>query len=978
MLRMRRIHQHILILITLALFLFGLTAYVTLRQGHGPPATKEEPFPGTGGWARTVLGQMTLEEKVSQLFLASTTAEFMNVDSPDFQELADLVERFQAGGFVLFQSEPLAQVVLINDLQRRSRLPLLIGQDMEWGAGMRVEHATTFPRTMAIGASRNTNLAYGVGLVTAREARALGVHQVYAPVSDVNNNPSNPVINVRSYGEDPDLVAAMVTAHVHGLQDGGIIATAKHFPGHGDTAVDSHLDLPVLPFSRSRLDRVELVPFQAAIDRGVMSIMTGHLSLPELEPDARVPATLSAELSTRILRNELGFRGLIVTDAMNMHGVTRHFGPGEAAVRAVEAGADLILMSTDVYAARRAILNAIDEGRLSEDRIDRSVLQMLRAKEWLGLDQNRLVEPEGARVTVQTREHVMLTEVVARAGLTLLSNAHELVPFSDTLTSVAVVIVSDGTDPATGEAFVRHLRSFLPGTPITTRLLDRRSHSDHRASALEAAAEHDVVIIPAYVQARSGSGRLSLSPDEAAVVNEAIALPSRSLVISFGNPYLSMEMDAPDAFLVAYSASGASQKAAAQAITGRAPITGSLPVTIPAQYPFGHGLQTTQAMVRTGYPEEVGMDSDRVLRVDSLILSAIDSRYFPAAAVAVGRAGVSVHQRGYGHHTYDSDTPVSTQSVFDVASLTKVIATTTAVMKLYDAGRLDLNAHVADYIPAFGVEGKELVTVHQVLTHSAGLRAFIPFHTMGFTTREQVLNAIFDEELTYTPGTQFVYSDLGFILLGLIIERITGEDLAAYVHREVFEPLGMRNTRFRSLGLGSDPSIVPTEIDRDFRRRLVHGEVHDETAYLLGGVAGHAGLFSTVEDLTKFAYMLLSGGRINGRQFIRAETVALFSAVADPTSESTRALGWDTRAPEGYSSAGKLFGPRSFGHTGFTGTSLWIDPDQRLFVILLTNRVYPTRESPGIFAVRAELADIAYGSIVGLPEPLIPRDPRTL
>ena len=942
-----------------------------------------DPWPEDGeAWAEATLAEMTLEEKVSQLFSSYAYAYFKSADSPAYQRLVDLVERFGVGGVIFFQGEPMEQAVLANDLQARARWPLLVSQDMEWGAGMRIERATSLPRTMAFGATRDAELAYAAGYLTAQEARAVGVHQIFAPVADVNNNPRNPIINVRSYGERPALVAEMVGAFVRGAQAGGAIATAKHFPGHGDTATDSHLGLPVLPHSRARLDALELVPFQAAIEAGVMSIMTGHLAFPEVEPNAALPASLSRRVTTGLLREEMGFGGLVVTDALNMSGVAKLYGTGEAAVRALEAGADMLLFSNDEYAARAAILRALQAGRLVEERIDASVRRVLQAKAWAGLDRKRQVELEDVRRHVSTPLHEAFAETAARASLTLLRNENDLLPLLEGDQRILSVTLSDGESPSTGDTFNGHLRRVAPpSSRITTRLLDRRSHDTDYQQVLREATRYDVVLVPTYVRVRSWSGRIRLSAEHQRFLNGLVAQGTPVVVISFGNPYLALGLEQPAAYVAAYGAADVSQEAAAEALVGQSPFAGRLPVSIPGLYAYGAGLQLPQAMPRRGYPEAVGMTTPALFPVDSLLRAAVADSAFPGAAVAIGRGDVIVKQGGYGYFTYDAFQPVTPQSRFDLASLTKVVATTTAAMLLYEGGRLDLDAPVARYLPAFGQNGKEKITIRQLLTHTAGLIPFRPFYKMaGMTSREAVLEAILAEKPVYEPGTESRYSDLGFITLALVVEAITGRPFAEYTQEAIFEPLGMTRTGFRRTdparrgqAVGGDSTVVPTEVDETFRKRLVQGEVHDETAFLLGGTAGHAGLFSTAEDLARFAAMLTGGGRGGGRPFLKPETIALFTTPVDPTRRRhTRALGWDTKSPEGYSSAGQHFGPGSFGHTGFTGTSLWIDPDQRLFAILLTNRVYPTRENRRHVAVRPQLADLAYRAIVGPPQPLLP------
>ena len=428
--------------------------------------------------------------------------------------------------------------------------------------------------------------------------------------------------------------------------------------------------------------------------------------------------------------------------------------------------------------------------------------------------------------------------------------------------------------------------------------------------------------------------------------------------------------------MAAYSDSEASQKASAQILFGFSGTQGKLPITIPGMYEFGEGIMLPQIRTRRGYPEEVGLSSDLLARSDSLLRSAIKDEAFPGAAVAVGREDVLIKLDSYGYFTYDSEQQVRTNSLFDLASLTKVCCYyyRSHCNSMNEGGLISKTRLPAIY-PQFGQNGKDGITVRQLLTHTSGLRPFRPFHEEGILTRNGVINEIYSEELTFTPGSESKYSDFNMILMALIIEKVSGQSFATYAKSNIFDPLGMRATGFRRAGRGSDRSVVPTEYDEGFRKKLMQGEVHDETAFILGGTAGHAGLFSTVEDLSRFAFMLINQGLHEGRQFLKPETIELFTTAVAPENH-TRALGWDTKSPEGYSSAGQYFSPRSFGHTGFTGTSMWIDPETKLFVILLSNRVYPTRDNKKHVAVRSELADIVHTSIVGPIEVILPSVPE--
>ncbi len=913
-------------------------------------------------WAAQTLQRLTLEEKVGQLFSVQANARFYNESDPEYIRLARLVKDVGIGGIIFSIGEPVTQAYLANDLQRRADHPLLISMDMEWGVGMRLDRTTTFPRAMAVGATRDPDLAYEMGLAVAAEARALGIHQNYAPVADVNNNPLNPIINTRSFSENPELVGIMAAAYAAGMEDGGLLSTAKHFPGHGDTSIDSHTDLPVLPFDRQRLDSLELVPFRSAIDAGVSSVMVAHLAFPALESDPRVPATLSPRIVRDILRRDFSFSGLVVTDAMQMRGVTMHFDPGEAAVRALEAGIDQILMSEDIYAARAGILNAVSEGRLSESRIDSAAFRILRAKGLLNLHRRRDVDIRKIQRRVASPEHLRLRDEIAGRSLTLLHN-DDVFPILDDQARILCITLNDGTGERVGMPFISAVRRQSHGNPVTYRSLTRDATNAEFADVRHLAAAHDLVLLGAHVRVRSGAGEQTFPDRYRRFMDDLSAGNVPLAVFSFGNPYIISRIDRPDAYVAAYGESESSMAAAARMAFGRAPVGGKLPVSIPDRYAFGDGLQLAATLPPKRVPETSGFHAHALATVDTLLTGAIDRQIFPGAAVAIGRSNSLVTSRGFGTFTYDSDRNVSPRSLFDLASLTKVVATTTAAMRLYESGQLDLDAPVSRYLPEFGQNGKASITVRQLMTHTAGLTPFRRFYEEGITHPDGVLEAIFAETLIYEPGTEYRYSDFGMIVLVKAIERITGAPFEVWADSVLFEPLGMRQTGFRNARNEEDDHfVVPTERDDYFRHQLIQGEVHDEASWILGGTAGHAGLFSSLDDLTLFAQMMLNGGKTGDSTFLKPETIELFTTLQENDIGHTRALGWDTPSKEGYSSAGSLFGPHSFGHTGFTGTSIWIDPEADLFVILLTNRVYPTRNNPHLREIRAKLADIVYAA----------------
>jgi beta-glucosidase-like glycosyl hydrolase/CubicO group peptidase (beta-lactamase class C family) len=782
---------------------------------------------------------MTLDEKIAQLFVVRIDGEFQNANTPSYRETVALVEEFGAGGLIFGPGTPMTQIAMANDLQAKAERPLLVAQDTEWGVGMRIDAATSFPPAMAIGATRDASHAYRVGYATAREARALGVHQLYAPVADVNNNPKNPIINVRSFGESPSLVGTMASAFTRGAQRGGTLATVKHFPGHGDTDVDSHINLPVLRFDRSRLDSLELPPFRQAFDAGVRSVMTGHLALPEIAADS-VPATLSRPLTHGLLREELGFDGLVVTDALNMQAVTRTFGVGETAVRVLEAGADLVLMSTNPHAAHQAVRQAVTSGRIDTTEINDSVRRLLRVKQDLRLHETRRVSLDTTRHRVAQRSHEVLARTVARESLTLLANADSLLPLTPPEQHDALVVtLSDSEYPGTGDTFVDRLRAQPAIETLDTRRLDPRSDSTDVNDHLADAADYDVVVVPSFLRVQAWSGSIGLSDMHHDFLEDLAGTDTPVAFVAFGNPYAPTGLEpAPGAILAAYGSGEASQRAAAQALGGGAGTPGRLPVTIPGVAEKGEGRRLAPVAPREGPPESVGMDGAQLARLDTLLRSAMLDGAFPGAAVAVGRGPALARLDAYGYHTYDETKPVQTGTQYDLASLTKVVATTTAVMKLYEADSLELDAPVARYLPDFAQNGKEAVTVRQLLAHSSGLKPYLDPDERG-PTRAALLDTLMAQPLTYTPGTRSTYSGLNAIALMRIVETISGRPFDAFCRTHIFEPLGMDQTGFYDTDV-TRAWVAPTTDTAGTRRR---GSVHDPMARDMNGVSGNAGIW---------------------------------------------------------------------------------------------------------------------------------------
>jgi beta-N-acetylhexosaminidase len=920
------------------------------------------------------LRKMSVDEKIGQLLFTTYHGSFTPTDAPTYARMMHDVKELHVGGFInvthgsplgIVKSQGYPTAVLMNQLQAASKLPLLVGADFERGVAMRLDEGTSFPTAMAVAAAGNPQDAYTMGKITALEARAVGIHWVYAPDADVNNNPGNPIINTRSFGEDPALVAEYVTAFVRGVEENGGLATAKHFPGHGDTASDSHIDLPVIHADKERLERLELVPFRAAIAAGAGSVMTGHLSVPSLEPDPNTPATLSPRILTDVLRKELGFGGLVVTDAMDMGGITVRYAPGEAAVRAVLAGADALLMPPVPDAAFHGLRDAVKSGRIPMERLDASVRRILQAKARLGLEKNRLVDVSAINQKFGSAAWQVEAQNISDRGVTLLRDSPHRLPLDGTKPARALLLAFYADpEPYPGEDFERELRSRFD--LVTTLRADTR-FVNADVLKLPSPDSYDLAILAFFVRVSDRKGNVDVPAEQAALADQVFRSGKPVITVGFGSPYLIERFPQAETWIAAFGISDVAQISVARALFGETPVRGHLPVTVPGvDMKAGFGMEVPADPMLL---QPMDVRGEAILRPAYEVLErSVADKAFPGATLAVGYRGkIAIH--AFGNLSYDANAPATdARTMYDIASVTKVVATTTLVAKLAEGDfpvPLDLDVKIERFLPewtsgqfaprgqgAQDAEWRHQVTVRHLLTHTSGLPAFKEYWRTS-KSKQETLAKIFTEPLEYEPGTKEIYSDLGIILMAEIVERLTGRTLDDLAKAYIFSPMGMKDTIFRPPKT-LWPWIAPTEFDRNLRNRLVQGEVHDENAYAIGGVSGHAGLFSTAPDLAAFCQMLLNGGVYAHRRILKRATIAQFTT-PQQLSNGTRTLGW--AVPTEGSSSGHYFSSHSFGHTGFTGTSIWIDPDRQLFVVLLTNRVHPTRENQKIAIVRPALHD---------------------
>jgi len=892
--------------------------------------------------AAAALARLSLEQKAGQLFVAWSLSR---PNGDNHERLLRSVEEVGLGGVILSLGSVEHAAALIPKLQEAAAVPMLLAGDFEGGVWFRLDGATELGNQMLVGATGDARLAEAMGRVTGDEAKALGFHWVFGPVLDVNSNPANPIINVRSFGEDPGLVSRLGRAFARGVRSAGLISCGKHFPGHGDVASDSHLELPTVPGDGDRLRQVELRPFRDAAREGLESVMTGHLAVPGLGERPDVPATLSPRILGDVLRGELGFTGLVVTDALDMGGVKNALPPGEVAVRALLAGADVLLMPPDPLAARAAVVEAVQRGRVPLSRLDDAVFRILEMKARVGLLAG------GGRVAADWRAHLQkpaavgLAETIAGRGPVLVRDRGEAVAVARQHGGERPLLLTlVDQDEGQSDAFIRALGEPAASARGASIRLSNTSSEVEVASAVAKLASARHVVIAVYVKVREFTGGLAV-PANLQPVLDQIREEQDVVLVSFGNPYLVRSVPHADAYIAAFSRTDYVQRAVAQALRGRGTLLGRLPVSIPGVAEAGAGLSMRPVL----RPDAIA--PALVAALQQRLDDAVAAGAFPGAVCVVTRHGQTVARVTAGRLTYEADAaPVQADTRYDLASLTKVCATTPAVLALVADGVLSFDDPVQKWVPAFAGGGKEAVTIRHLLAHQGGVASHRSFFRK-LRGRDELLAAVAAADLVDEVGSVELYSDLGFILLMAVVEAASGEPFAAFVAARVTAPISSSAT----FAPTSSPGISAAPTERDpWRGRVVRGHVHDENAFAMGGVSGHAGLFGTADDVSRYASALLAGGGpILPRSLV---TLATKPVGVGGQGDQARGLGFALLGDRSW--AGTDVPEGAFGHTGFTGTSLWCSPRHDVSVVLLSNRVHPSRENNQMRRVRRQVHDV--------------------
>ena len=914
-----------------------------------PPASLRAQDPAAERFAA-----LSLEEKAGQLFMSwSLSRTEAKEGATNHDQMLAWVRDAGLGGVILSLGTVDDAATLVQKLQAAAKVPLLLAGDFEGGVWFRLKGGTELGNQMLVGATGSARLAEAMGRVTGEEAKALGFHFVFAPVLDVNSNPQNPIINVRSFGEDPQLVARLGSAFARGVRSAGLLACGKHFPGHGDVDTDSHLALAQVPGDGARLRAVELLPFAVASKDGLEAVMTGHLGVPGLGEDPNVPATLSKKILGDVLRGELGFTGLVVTDALEMKGVQNAFPPGEVAVRALLAGADVLLMPPDPLAARAAVVEAVRSGRVPMARLDDAVLRILRAKAKVGLLSGGGAVAADWRSALRTPMAEGFADEIAARGLTLVRDRGGNLPLTKAAAADTVLVTLLDQEEGAGRRFEESCAEVC-GLGVVR--LSGTSSAEAIAAGVAKVAAARRIVLALHVKVREYAGGVGLPPALRPVV-EALRDEQQVVAVSFGNPYLVQHLPAIDTYTCAFWSTERTERAAAAVLLGNAAVTGRLPVSIPGVAAAGTGL--TRLVAKNLAPiDPIDADFAPSLTADlnAVLAAAVRDGAFPGAVCRVARRGRIVFDAAVGKLGHASDDAAVTASTrFDLASLTKVCATTPAILRLVAAKKLSLDDPVQKWVPAFTGTGKDKVTVRHLLAHNGGLPAYERYYRT-LQGKDAIVAAAATEGLMYEPGTGPTYSDLGFVLLLAIVEQASGEPFATFVQREVLSPFGMQHATFAPTSGAALVDAAPTE--RDARRGgIVRGFVHDENAFAMGGISGHAGLFATAADVLAYGVAMLAGGR----EVLPRDLVEAAIQPAMVGGDTTRGLGFQMLASGSW--AGSTVPAGTFGHTGFTGTSLWCCPSLDLCVVLLTNRVHPTRVNNKITAVRRAVHDAVLAAL---------------
>lgn len=928
-------------------------------------------------WADSVLTKLTLEQKIAQLMIVRISS---NKDSIYTKNLLDTIAKYQIGGVCFFQGGIVRQALITNRLQQMSKIPVMVTIDAEYGLAMRLDSVELFPRQMALGASNDIKAIYKMGTVIANQCKRMGIHVNFASCIDINNNSKNPVINSRSFGANPQWVAKCGIAYMKGLQDNGILPVAKHFPGHGDTDSDSHLSLPTIKQDRNRLDSIELYPFREAIKAGIDAMMVGHLNVPALDSSLCSISSTSQKIIKELLIDSMHFNGLIFTDGLEMKGISDYYTPGDLEVNTLLAGNDMLLLPAEPYIVIKKIKEAIEQGILTEDEINKKCLKVLKFKEKYVLPNVKQIDINHLYEDINSKEAQDIITLLTQSSLTLLKDEMDVIPFQSIPEKPLIHIrIDNGKDSVIEKTISNYI-------PVKTIRISQEILIKNKFSFINLCDSGEMILVSLHNTTQNPLNNYGLT-QETLTYLDSLSKKNKLIFVLMGNPYILDYIPFKNRFsviLVAYHPLAVTEKAVGEALCGVRPIKGRLPIFL-NDYPYGTGIQT----------DDKNFASIDFQTVDSLAKSGIEQKAYPGCRILIAYKDSIVYNKAFGSAIYESNIPVNINDMYDLASITKVAATTLSIMKLYEEDKINLNDKLSKYLSYLKESNKEDITIVEVMTHTAGLIAWLPFYQetllennawnpeiydslpsekfsiqvcKGMYMNKHYMDTIF-HKIVISPlkeDKKYEYSDLGFYLLADLVHKVSGKTLENYVNDNFYKPMGLHFIMFNPEKKIILNYIPPTERDMIFRKQLIHGFVHDQGAAMLGGVSGHAGLFASANDLYALLQMLINDGQYNGKTYLKASTIKRFTSYYSRSSR--RGLGFDKPLHgKGGGPCGIYASPLSYGHSGFTGTFFWADPKYDIIYIFLSNRIYPDTGNHKLvnLNIRTNIQDAIYEKLIG-------------
>jgi len=941
-------------------------------------------------WVDSIIKNMSLEEKIGQLFMVQA---YSNKDLVHKNKINTLVTEQHIGGLIFMQGTPEKQINLYNEYQSKSKIPLLIGFDGEWGLSMRLKPSFAYPWNMTLGAVKDNSLLYKVGRQIGKHCKEVGVHINFAPVVDINTNPLNPIIGNRSFGENRENVTQKSIAFIKGMQSVGVLANAKHFPGHGDTASDSHKTLPVVNFDLKRLDTLELYPYKRLVRSNLASVMVAHLDVPILKTEKGRPTSISKKVVTGLLKNKIGFKGLVFTDALNMKGVANYASGGSVALEALKAGNDMLLIPVDVEKGIETIKEAILNNVATEARLDSSVVKILKAKYCVGLHQKKELTTNEIQKRIHTVEDDLLFKKVAKNAITLVKNNDDLLPFKR-LDTLKIASVSLGLSSST--TFVRTLQKYKDIDEV------KGLSTENYKQKLKG---YNTIVIGVHKSDKHPWKSYVLSKTELALINK-ISSYKKVILTVFTSPYSLLKLNDFKniyAVVIAYQNNSVFQSVAAQQLFGALPFLGKLPVSVSKEFKEGCGIQTNSIQrLKYGIPEEEGMDSNKLIKIDSVAKHVIQEKMAPGLQVLVARRGKVVFEKSYGHYTYDSIQKVNNNSIYDLASLTKILGALPLYLKGLEDGVYKLDNTIGELLPEFNDSALKDLLVVDMFAHQSGLKAWIPFYVKTLDSiskkpmdvwyqkkyskefklkvaenlylKNEYIDSIY-QAIKVEPlrkKKDYKYSGFPFFLFKKILENHYEKPMDELFVDQFSGSLGTENLMYNPLDKQEKDSIVPSELDTYYRYQKVQGTVHDMAAAMFGGVSGNAGLFGTANEVAKMMQLFLNKGIYGGKEYFEDDTFDIFNKAHFKDVYNRRGLVLDKPdfdRPDLDKKIGNTcncVSMKSFGHSGFTGTFAWADPETELIYVFLSNRTYPVMSNNALGSnnIRTNIQQLIQNAIV--------------